>query len=347
MKLALSLSFAALACAATTNVNKHDNPLRVTIEAVGNSGVKASITNTGTKKLKVLKTGSLLDQLAVEKAEVFTGSKKVNFDGIRLRLQTNNLPNEAFETFDAGQTVEVNWDVAEVHDLSAGGKYEIVAQGSLSFAEANGNEITGVSSFQSNVLSVEVDGASAAKTRHDFHKHVKRADIQKDCTGTQRAASIKALRTCRDLARAASSAAESGPADKMEEYFKSSTTTTRNTVADVFTKVAEECNSTTSGVSRLFCTDIISACAPGIIAYTVPSESYIVNCPTFFTIPTLSSTCHAQDGATTTIHEVTHLLQIMGTTDQSACYGYSCVLSLTADQNLYHADTYALFANAS
>lgn len=45
------------------------------------------------------------------------------------------------------------------------------------------------------------------------------------------------------------------------------------------------------------------------------------------------------------VHEATHLLQIKGTTDQSGCYGYACIRSLTADQNLNHADTYAEFAN--
>ncbi|OHX00153.1 deuterolysin metalloprotease [Colletotrichum incanum] len=345
MKLATTLPFVALASAATANFEKPDSPLTVNIEAVGNSGIKASLSNTGTTKLKVLKTGSILDKLAVEKAEVFAGSEKPTFEGIRLRLQTSNLPEEAFETIDAGQTIETTWDIAQVHDLSAGGKVQIVAKGFLSYAEVNSTEITGAVGFSSNLLSIEVNGDSAAKVRHEFHNLVKRTDIQKDCAGTQRAESIKALKSCNNLAATASSSAASGPAERMEEYFKSSTNITRDTVASVFAKVASECDSTTSGVSDHYCTDKISACSQGVIAYTVPSQSYIVNCPDFFTIPTLSRTCHAQDQATTTIHEVTHLLQIMGTTDQSACYGYPCVRSLTAGQNLYHADTYALFAN--
>ncbi|KAI8309729.1 Neutral protease 2-like protein [Colletotrichum sp. SAR11_59] len=347
MKFLTGLScFAALASAVVVDLNKRDSPLDVKIEAVGNSAVKASITNTGASDLKVFKTGSILDKLAVEKAEVFAGSEKVAFDGIRLRLQTAGLAEDAFEVIPAGQTVSVEWDVAEVHDLSAGGTFDVAAKGSFSYADADSTDIAGTAPFASNVLSVAVDGAAAAKVRRDFHEHVKRTVVQSDCTGTQRTATTNALSNCRSLAAAASSAAVSGSAAKMTEYFKSSTTATRNTVAGVFAKVASECGSTTSGVLRQYCTDIYPACSSGVIAYTLPSQSYMVNCPTFFTMTALSRTCHAQDQATTAVHEVTHLSQIKGTTDQSSCYGYSCVQSLTAAQNLNHADTYSLFANA-
>ncbi|KAK1987057.1 metallo proteinase [Colletotrichum cereale] len=348
MKFLVGLScFAALASAAVVDLNKRDSPINVKIEAIGNTGVKASITNTGASDLKVLKTGSILDKLAVEKAEVFTGPKQVAFDGVRLRLATSGIAADAFQVIPAGNTVDVEWDVAEVHDLSAGGKFDVAAKGSFSFANADSDEIAGTASFNSNVLSVEVDGAAAAKVRRDFHDNIKRTVVQSDCTGTQRTATTTALSNCRALAAAASSAAASGSAAKMTEYFKSSSTSTRSTVAAVFARVASECGSTTSGVSRQYCTDIYPACSSGVIAYTLPSQSYMVNCPYFFnSLTALSRTCHAQDRATTALHEVTHLTQIKGTTDQSSCYGYSCVQSLSAAQNLNHADTYALFANA-
>jgi deuterolysin len=55
----------------------------------------------------------------------------------------------------------------------------------------------------------------------------------------------------------------------MTEFFKSSTTATRNTVAAVFNRMATECGSSTSGVSRQYCTDIYpgGACSSGVIAY--------------------------------------------------------------------------------
>lgn len=81
-----------------------------------------------------------------------------------------------------------------------------------------------------------------------------------------------------------------------------------------------------------------------MLAYTYPSTSQMVNCPLFFSgLTALSRTCHAQDQATTVLHEMTHLSQVKGTTDYGG-YGYNFVRSLTAAQNLNHADTYTLFA---
>lgn len=130
----------------------------------------------------------------------------------------------------------------------------------------------------------------------------------------------------------------------MTEYFKSSTTATRSSVASVFSKVASECGSTTSGASETYCTDVLSGCKTNVLAYTYPSYSVIAYCPIFFSaLPAVSSTCHAQDKATTVLHETTHLSQVAGTDDLG--YGYSAASGLSTSQALNNADTYALFAN--
>lgn len=72
MKAAVVLSsLAALANAAAV---KRASPLQVKIEQVNNSEVKASITNTGSTSLKVLKAGSILDNSPIEKAQISTTS---------------------------------------------------------------------------------------------------------------------------------------------------------------------------------------------------------------------------------------------------------------------------------
>ncbi|EGY16866.1 Neutral protease 2 like protein [Verticillium longisporum] len=346
MKFSGLLYLATLASAASVDLSKRDSPLDIKIEKVGNTVIKASITNTGASDLKVLKTGSILDELEVEKSEIFSGSKKVEFDGVRLQLDTTALSEESFQVLVAGETVELTWDVAHVHDLSAGGEFDISANGRFSYAESDSTELTGVATYASNVVHSTVDGEEAAKVRRDFHETIKRAVVQSDCTGTRRTATINALSNCRSLALAAASAASSGAAAKMTDFFKSSTTATRNTVAGVFNRIASECGSSTGGVSRQYCTDIYPACSSGVIAYTLPSQSYMVNCPYYFSsFPAQSRTCRAIDQATTTLHEVTHLTQIRGTQDYN-CYGYSCVRSLSASQNINHADTYTLFAQS-
>ncbi|EGY21449.1 uncharacterized protein VDAG_02973 [Verticillium dahliae VdLs.17] len=63
-------------------------------------------------------------------------------------------------------------------------------------------------------------------------------------------------------------------------------------------------------------------CKPGVIAYALPSQSFMDH-----------------------LHEMTHMSQIAGTSDCGG-YGYNFVQSLTAAQNLNHADTYTLFAQS-
>ncbi|GME55872.1 peptidase m35 deuterolysin protein [Neofusicoccum parvum] len=341
----IALALAALANATALNLNKRESPLDVKLEMVGNTEVKATVTNTGASALKLYKTGTLLDKTAVEKVEINSAESRVNFDGIRLRVITSNLTEESFESIPAGSTVEVTFDVAEVHDLGTGGAFDILSEGAFPYAEADSLDIAGAVPYVTNKLSTTVDGAAAQQVRQRFMS--KRTAVSSDCTGTRRTATVNAVSNCRSLALTASSAAASGPAAKMTEYFKSATTSTRSTVSAVFGRVASECGSTTSGVSDYYCTDVYGACSSGVLAYTLPSQSYMVNCPLYFSaLSALSRTCHAQDQATTTLHEMTHLSQIAGTTDQNGAYGYAAVRALTAAQNLRHADTYTLFAQA-
>ncbi|KAI0968204.1 neutral protease 2-like protein [Xylaria arbuscula] len=329
---------ASLASAAS--MGKRAAPLDVQIEQVGNSGVKATITNTGVGDLKVLKTGTILDSAPVEKVQVFHGSNKLDFEGIRLRLMTNTaFAEEAFQTIPAGQTIEVSFDAAELHDLTATGEYDFVANGVLSYTAADSNEIAGAVPYSSNTLTAKVNGAEAAEVRTSF---VKRTAVQSDCTGTKLTSSRNAVTNCRSFAAAASSAALTNSA-KVNEYFKS--TSVGSTVAGVFAKVASECGSTSSGASRTYCSDIYGACSSNVLAYTLPSASYIVNCPLYFSaLSAITSTCHGQDQATTTLHETTHLTSVKGTQDLG--YGYSAATRLSSSQALNNADSYALFANA-
>lgn len=326
--------------ASAASMGKRASPLNVEIEQVGNSGLKATFTNTGAEDLKVLKTGTILDSAPVEKVQVFQGKNKVDFQGIRLRLASNGFAEESFQTIPAGQAIEVSFDAAELHDLATGGEYDFVANGVLSFAAADSTELAGAVPYSSNTVTVTVDGSKAIKARTAFMN--KRTAVQSDCTSTKLTATRNAVTNCRALAAAASSAALSNTA-KVNEYFKS--TSVGSQVATVFGRVVSECGSTTSGVSKTYCSDVYGACSSNVLAYTLPSGSYIVNCPLYFSaLPAVSSTCHAQDQATTTIHETTHLTQIKGTQDLG--YGYAAATKLSSASALNNADSYALFANA-
>lgn len=255
------------------------------------------------------------------------------------------MAEDAFQTIAAGESVEAEFDPAEVHDLSTGGDFDFLVRGNFLTASADSTSIDGSVPFDSNVLKSHVDGVTAAKVRRDFHDNIhKRTQLQSDCTGSSGTAQRTALTNCAALARKAATAATNGSAAKLTEYFKSSTSATRSAVADVFNKAATECGSTTSGVSTQYCTDVLGYCESGVLAYTVPSRSLMASCPLYFSALTaLSTQCHAQDQATTTLHESTHLSQIKGTQDNG--YGYSAIQGLSSSQSLNNADSYALFAN--
>ncbi len=76
MKLLASISIlACLARAVSVDLlGRRDTPLEVKLEMVGNTAVKATITNSGETDLKLFKTGSVLDEAAVEKVGVFQAS---------------------------------------------------------------------------------------------------------------------------------------------------------------------------------------------------------------------------------------------------------------------------------
>ncbi|KAK8094810.1 deuterolysin metalloprotease protein [Apiospora hydei] len=345
---------ASAASAAVLDVTKRDVPLAVTLEKTGNTQVKATVVNNGKEAVKVFKTGTFLDDAAVEKVDVFQGylltynspnkAEKVAFDGLRLRVATSGLPEDAFRVIAPGASVEATFDIAHLHDLSQGGAYDVVSTSGFLTAALDSTTLDGVVPYTSNTLkAVEVDGAQAAEARASFIG--RRTSLQSDCTGSKSTAIRSALSNCASAARNAASTARSS-SSKMTEYFKSSSSSTVSTVANVFTKVASECGSTSGGSSRLYCSDVYGACSSGVLAYTLPSSSYMAYCNLFFSaLSGVSRTCHDQDQASTVLHEATHLTQIKGTSDYNG-YGYSYVRSLSASQNLNHADTYALFAQS-
>ncbi|OAA69710.1 Peptidase M35, deuterolysin [Cordyceps fumosorosea ARSEF 2679] len=338
---------AALASVAAAAPSAAPSPLDVKIESAGSSGeVKATITNTGKDNLKIFKHGTIFDNAHTEKATIEANGSNVEFQGLRLRLSTEKLTDEDFQKIDAGQSIEVTFHLAETHDLSAGGKYSVSSTGVLSYATEADNKLIGSVSYTSNAIEAEIDGAIAAAVHGAIQaRYEKRTHVQSDCTGSRRTGTINALKNCVALSTRAADAARSGPAAKVEEYFKSSSSSTRSTIVNVLNNVAQECGSTDGGASRYYCTDQFGGCGDRVLAYTQPSRSLQVYCDLYWDdLPALTSACHRQDQATTTLHEMTHLREVAGTADNG--YGYDNIRKLTTAQSLNNADSYAMFANA-
>lgn len=89
-----------------------------------------------------------------------------------------------------------------------------------------------------------IDGAKAATVSKAI---AKRTVVGSSCTGTRLTAIRTALSNCQRLASAAATSAAAGT--KLDTYFKSTTTSTKNTVAARLRAVASDCGSTSSATT--------------------------------------------------------------------------------------------------
>ena len=69
----------SLASSTAINLAKRDSPLELSLTMIGNTKVKATLSNTGSTDLKVLKKGTFLDSAPVEKVKVYGASKFMPF----------------------------------------------------------------------------------------------------------------------------------------------------------------------------------------------------------------------------------------------------------------------------
>jgi deuterolysin len=269
----------------------------------------------------------------------FPGTK-VDFEGIKIRLLTTGLSSEDFTSLAVGETKTVTVETAALHSLNEGGDFDVYAEGLIPYAEADSTELSGSYSYSSNKLTMTVDGAIAATVEKAL---AKRTVIGSSCTGTKLSTIRTALSNCQRLASSAASAASAGT--KLSTYYKSTTTSTKNTVNARLTAVARDCGGTGSATTTN-CNDPYGGCSSNVLAYTVPSANFITYCPLFFSaLPALASSCHQQDQATTVLHEETHAPGVYSPGTDDLAYGYNAAIQLSTSQALNNADTYALYAN--
>lgn len=190
------------------------------------------------------------------------------FNGLLLRTKSTNLTADAFTVLAPGATAESTFDLAAVTDLKAGGTFDVIAEGAFAVAAADSTSLSdSKAAYRSNTLSINVDGAAAARVAPAI-KVLDDRTVETSCSGTQGTALTNALSRCVQLSNAAANAATSGSAAKFNEYFKTTTTSARNTVAARFRGVSAQAGSTTSGSTRYYCTDPYGYCDPNVLAYS-------------------------------------------------------------------------------
>ncbi|CAI6332304.1 unnamed protein product [Periconia digitata] len=345
MKGVQFLSFATLVAyaSALSPPTQKQSPLSIELASSGNTEVKVSVTNNGDSRLNLLSKGTFLDEeLPVEKVSVFAkkGSSKVPFEGIKIRLLTSGLDDKDFLCLGPKETKTITVETAALHTLDEGGDFSVFAKGYLPYAEANSTELCGSLSYESNKLTMSVNGEVASKVRKSVNK---RTAVQNTCTGTKLSAVNTALSNCNKLASAAAGAASAGT--KLDAYFKTTSSSTKNTVSSRLRAVAGDCGG--GSITKTGCTDTFNGCSANVLAYTVPASNTIVYCDVFFnSLPALANTCHGQDQATTVLHETTHAPGVFSPGTDDLGYGFAAASKLSTSQAILNADSYALYANA-
>ncbi|KAF5865996.1 hypothetical protein ETB97_001574 [Aspergillus alliaceus] len=310
---------------AASLVMASDSGLDVTLSQVNNTRIKAVVKNVGKEEVTFSHLNFFGDAAPVKKVAVFRNE-------------------DALTTLAPGATFEDEFDTASTCDLTKGGSVTISSSGIVSTVK--NSSFNGHIPFTSNKLTIDVDAAAAALVTKAV-RLLNRRTMLTDCLGSRLPTMMTALSNTVSLANAAAEAATSGSASRFLEYFKTNSSEARSTVAARLSAVANEANSTSSGRTSYYCADLFGYCSPNVLAYTIPSYNIIANCDIYYTaLSALTGSCHAQDQATTSLHEFTHAPGVYSPGTEDYAYGYEAATALNASQALLNADTYALFANA-
>ncbi|KAL2854515.1 Deuterolysin metalloprotease family-domain-containing protein [Aspergillus pseudoustus] len=308
----------------------------VTIESLGNTTVKAQVTNVGTDSFRLVQRGGILDQMPTKKVIVKGGDTDPTFTGVRVEYILSHLTAEGFVTISPKQTVSSTFDVADLYALTPGQKYTAVADGALEYTT-----LTDETKF------LNVDYTSNAIT------FTAPADVQNRledrstlvCSDEYNAIVQEAITRAAQMATAAAADARAGDSPLFEKFFKSTAQSDRDEVAGRLEAIAAEATST--GKLTYYCEpQEMDHCAANVAAMMYPSLDRVVNCPGYYSSTRESNYCGYLDQAGITLHEYAHAESLYPPGTEDIVYGYEGVLSLSTERAKNNADSFAYYASA-
>ncbi|KAG7095528.1 hypothetical protein E1B28_006265 [Marasmius oreades] len=347
-----SASFVALVLASSVLAGPMKRFGGLTVDLTGPSNAAtvddlkftATVKNSGSEAVKVLKYGTILDEkLPTRSFTVTKDGTAVPFTGIKLSVSLEEADDSAYAVIPAGESVTVNHNVASLFDFASAGagtfKFEPVTTFQVAGSEEKVVSLADVEELEVGSSAVEVTLSGTPEKRELVPLEKRARNI---CTTSQASFISSAYTEGKQMASAASSYVSSNGANSLyTSYFK---TTSTSTVRSVLSNVANENSSTRT----LDCRDALGACTSGVIAYTVISTTNVYFCSIFFQEVAQSRLC---DGGTTVaarnirgatvLHELTHATS--GTDD--IAYGCSTDRSLSASQSADNADNYNCFSS--
>lgn len=188
----------------------------------------------------------------------------------------------------------------------------------------------------------------AAEIHSHYHNLTGRSHIQETCSRNERRIIQNSIMFAEHMALIAAESVWE-PHNKIEEYFRSTTVEAHEIVYQGYrTMAAELRRGTNSRNVAISCDNELDSMSPcrnnGQSGFAIIWQNKILLCRAWFDdFHDVANTCHDRDKGTILIHEMSHL--VLGTNDNGG-YQYANTQLLPYRQSLYHADTWALFAQA-
>ncbi|KAM3459528.1 hypothetical protein NHJ6243_006810 [Beauveria neobassiana] len=333
--------FAPLALAATIPAMPEEWPASLDVQDEMITWTKMNITieNKSPKAFNILKAGSILDDNRLESMRLSGRNEycAMEFSDSGTPPHTNPRDESEFQLMPAYGKITTTIDLLDVRDA-----YKFCGNG------------TAVVSIKATFHAAEVGNTTLvheipyaldfAAVYHEFFPPLPKAFEERvhKCSPDYLSVLKEGITNCASLATAAREAALNGSAERMEAYFKDSSQDTRNSVADVFAKVAAMCNFENS---RVYYTCNYWVCGKAFGAVLLHSDpGHMAFCKRGYYQPMLPDLNEISSVTHTIIHEMTHLDFIKATRDIG--YGLLSSTDLDKDESLQNADSYALFSDA-
>ena len=167
------------------------------------------------------------------------------FEGVTIQLDPSALSADDFLMLESKGKREFAVETGAFRDLSSGGSFDVFANGVLPYANGTSTELVGALRYDSNRLSISVDGTKAAAARESL---AKRTIVDSGCTGDRLTNLRTALSNCQKMASGAATAAAAGDS-RLGTFFKATSTSVRNQVSARMSAVAQDCGTSSPGTT--------------------------------------------------------------------------------------------------
>ncbi|KAL1716091.1 hypothetical protein EV715DRAFT_293542 [Schizophyllum commune] len=278
------------------------------------TSVVATVTNTGSEDVSLLKWGSILSDLSIKQFDLYD--------------------------VDSG-----------THKLDAPGDYLAITDNVFEYVEGEWDGQTAPASvlpyFANATITVSDEGVKASKAKFAARavEMSKRVKVEGCDDAGQKDTLTKAYNRAHELSSNAANVAKTGTGDIFNKWFKSNSQDDRNTVGGVFDNIAA-----TQVIEdpSTFSTNCQGDCSEGVVAYAAIAQTgdgtivggTVYMCAPFWTFPLDTPECPGGNGqADVLVHEVSHLFGKLDT-----AYGVDPALALGHDQAMQNADNFRYYA---